>query len=103
MQVTKASKGAAVQRFTAVTGASSADAQQYLRESNYRLEAAVDAFFQQQSSAPRLSAQQEKEAASALNALFNEYRGTWHTLTQIPMRIPTQSPPRARCRCSRIS
>lgn len=53
-----------------------AEAQSYLREYNYRLEAAVDAYFTQQSAGPRMTPQQEKEAVAMLNALFNKYRGT---------------------------
>lgn len=73
--VTKVSKSATTQRFVAVTGASSADAQQFLRDHNYRLEAAVDAYFSKdQGAGPRLSPQQEKEATAALHALFDEYK-----------------------------
>ncbi|WFD44678.1 Scaffold-type E3 ligase [Malassezia psittaci] len=72
--VTKASKTVSAQRFAAVTGASASDAQQYLRDTNYRLEAAIDLYFAQQTAGPRLSSAQEKQVVQSLERLFDDYR-----------------------------
>lgn len=73
-QVARVSKSAIVQQFRAVTGASGAEAQQCLREHNYWLEAAVDAYLGSGTHSPRLTAQQLKHATGALHAVFDIYR-----------------------------
>ncbi|WFD05676.1 nucleolar complex protein 14 [Malassezia vespertilionis] len=65
---------AVADKFISVTGASAVDAQKYLRGHAYRLEPAIDAFFDAQSGTVRLSPQQEKAVVAELNGLFDQYR-----------------------------
>ncbi|WFD30400.1 Scaffold-type E3 ligase [Malassezia sp. CBS 17886] len=74
-EVTKVSKTSLLQRFCAATDAPSSDAQKYLRDHGYRLDAAVDAYFMAQGdSSAVLSPQQEKEARVVLTRLFQQYK-----------------------------
>jgi len=84
MSSSKVSKDAVLKQFRAITNATPADAQRLLKAHNYRITAAVDAFYEDDvalenaskagSGSGSSSKKADKESRDRLNALFEEYK-----------------------------
>ncbi|PWN46762.1 defective in cullin neddylation protein 1, partial [Violaceomyces palustris] len=80
----KSGKEALIRQFRSITNATQADAQRLLRSTNYRLEAATDAFFSDptamanaaKAAGPSAADKKaERESRERLNHLFDKYKG----------------------------